>query len=89
MLDRPHLFDELHRCRDWIQAALAHGGHTHDFEDIVRAIYEGRMQLWAGERGCIVTEIVTYPRKKVLHVFLGGTSTLTWKNSRRCRAAKA
>lgn len=30
------------------------------------------MQLWAGEDGCAVTEILVYPRKKVLHVFLAG-----------------
>ena len=30
------------------------------------------MQLWPSPRGCIVTEIVVYPRKKALNVFLGG-----------------
>ena len=30
------------------------------------------MQLWPAERGCLVTEIQVYPRKKVLNVFLGG-----------------
>ena len=30
------------------------------------------MQLWPAPRGCIVTEIVVYPRKKVLNVFLAG-----------------
>ena len=28
------------------------------------------MQLWPTEKACAVTEIVLYPRKKVLHVFL-------------------
>ena len=31
-----------------------------------------RMQLWPAPRGCIVTEIVVYPRKKVLNLFLAG-----------------
>ena len=30
------------------------------------------MQLWSGERGCAVTEILVYPNKKILHVFLAG-----------------
>ena len=30
------------------------------------------MQLWLGANGCAVTEIVVYPNKKVLHVFLAG-----------------
>ena len=30
------------------------------------------MQLWPSPRGCIVTEIVVYPQKKYLNVFLAG-----------------
>ena len=41
-------------------------------QDIALGIKEARMQLWPSPRGCIVTEIVVYPRKKVLNVFLGG-----------------
>ena len=32
----------------------------------------GHMQLWMGANGCAVTEIIVYPNKKVLHVFLAG-----------------
>lgn len=46
------------------------GGNTHTFEDVVRAVWNGTMHLWAGERGCAVTEVVVYPRKRFLHVFL-------------------
>lgn len=64
--------EELQRCRPWIEAALEYSGGTHSFSDVVQGLVEGRMQLWPAERGCIVTEIVQYPKKKVLHVFLGG-----------------
>lgn len=64
--------DELERCRPWIEAALEYSGGTHIFEDIAEGIIKGDMQLWPAARGCIVTEIVVYPRKKVLNVFLGG-----------------
>lgn len=66
------LFGELARCRDWIDSALEHSGGTHLFEDVAREVLSGRMQLWSAPRGCAVTEIVVYPRKKVLHVFLAG-----------------
>ena len=66
------LFDELNRCRPWLQAALDLSGDTHTWDDIVSGIYSGQMQFWPAERGCAVTEIVTYPRKKVLHIFLAG-----------------
>jgi len=63
--------DELARCRPWIEAALEYSGGTHSFDDVVEALASGKMQLWPAPKGCIVTEIVVYPRKKVLNVFLG------------------
>jgi len=64
--------EELTRCKDWIQSALNKGGDTHSFKDIVDGVLSGHMQLWLGANGCAVTEIVVYPNKKVLHVFLAG-----------------
>lgn len=64
--------DELERCRPWIEDALQYCGGTHHFDDIAAGVYAGRMQLWPAPRGCIVTEIVVYPRKKVLNLFLAG-----------------
>jgi len=63
--------DELARCRPWIEAALEYSGGTHNFDDVAEALASGKMQLWPAPKGCIVTEIVVYPRKKVLNVFLG------------------
>ena len=63
---------ELERCRPWIEAALDRGGNTHLFEDIVSAVKAGTMQFWPAEDACAVTEIIVYPRKKALHVFLAG-----------------
>jgi len=64
--------DELIKSRDWIQSALDKGGDTHDFKDIVDGVMSGHMQLWSGANGCAVTEILVYPNKKILHVFLAG-----------------
>lgn len=61
---------ELERCRAWIEAALRYCGGTHDFDDVFNAVLDGRMQLWPTTRGCAVTEIVVYPKKKLLNVFL-------------------
>jgi hypothetical protein len=62
--------EEILRCRDWIESALKKGGGTHSFLDVVEGILSGHMQLWPGKEGCAVTEIVVYPNKRVLHVFL-------------------
>ena len=63
---------ELDRCRHWIESALHYSGGTHEFIDIVNGVLSGTMQLWAGDRGCAVTEITVYPQTKILHVFLAG-----------------
>ena len=89
--------NELERCRPWIEAALQYTGGTHEFEDIVDGIRSSRMQLWPSKRGCIVTEIVIYPRKKVLNLFLAGgeldqildmnDDIKTWAKEHGCEAA--
>ncbi len=53
---------------------MEYSGGTHDFIDVAEGIYKGTMQLWPTPKGCIVTEIVVYPRKRMLNVFLGGVS---------------
>lgn len=63
---------EPHKIQQWLEAALEYSGGTHTYDDVISGIVNGRMQLWPAERGCAVTEIVVYPRKKVLHVFLAG-----------------
>lgn len=87
---------ELERCKSWIEAALSYSGGTHDFIDVAEGIYKGTMQLWPTPKGCIVTEIVVYPRKKILNVFLGGgeldqildmhEDVITWAKAQGCNA---
>jgi len=64
--------EELIRCKPWLEAALELSGGTHTLDDVVQAIIKGEMQFWPAPKGCAVTEIVNYPRKKVLHIFLAG-----------------
>lgn len=58
--------------KKWIEDALEYSPGTHDLEDILYAISTGEMQLFANKGGCAVTQIVEYPKKKVLFVFLAG-----------------
>jgi len=66
------MVSEPERCRPWIEGALAYSGGTHDFDDIAAGIETGRFQLWPAPDGCLVTEIINYPKKRVLNVFLAG-----------------
>jgi len=57
--------------KDKIEAALKYSGGTHLFEDVADAVLEGRMQMWVCNSSIAITEIINYPRKRVLHVFIG------------------
>jgi len=66
------LQQEMLRCKKWLEAALDVGGNTHSFIDVAEKVISGHLQLWPAEKGCVVTEIIVYPNKKVLHFFLAG-----------------
>lgn len=68
----PALFDELTRCRSWIEAALEYTRGSHVWDDIVAGVYAGQFHLFAKPRGCVVLEIRQYPRKREMNVFLAG-----------------
>lgn len=61
----------INNYRKQIEAALSYGGGTHLFEDVVEAVLNKRMQMWVNGETVAITEIIVYPRKKVLHVFIG------------------
>lgn len=50
--------------------ALAHSGDTHTPDDVLRGVAAGDFQLWTGDASVIVTEIIRYPRRTDLHMFL-------------------
>ena len=60
---------QIARCREWIEAALEYGGDTHDYEHVAYGILEGAMQLWPAEDGCLVTELLQYPKKRYFTFF--------------------
>lgn len=56
--------------RELIERALVYSGGTHTFEDVQMMVATGKAQMWPAPRGVAITEIIEYPRKRVLHVFL-------------------
>lgn len=63
---------ELERCRPWIEKALERSGNLNSWEDVEKGVASGMMQLWPAPKGCVVTELVIYPRGRALRVFLAG-----------------
>ena len=63
---------KLEDYRPQIEAALEHAGNTHAFEHILEGVVEGRMQAWQNGNSIAITEIICYPLKKSLNVFIAG-----------------
>ena len=68
------MINEFQRCSHWIQAALDKGNDTHDIEHIFDGLVRGDFQFWANKECCVITEVIDYPKKRVLHIFLAGGS---------------
>lgn len=63
---------ELDRCAHWIKEAIAYAHGEFDLEHIYSELYAGNMQLWPCEDAVIITQIIKYPKRSVLHVLLAG-----------------
>lgn len=66
--------------RELLDMALERAGGTHTYEDVLELISIGEMFFWPASKSCMVTEIVQYPRKRALHVFLAAGDLEEIKN---------
>lgn len=84
------LVNSISERRDLICNALAYTEGTHTFDDIVNMIMTNRVLWWPLPNSFLITEILHYPRKKYLHVFLAGGDLTEIKsmNDELKRAAK-
>lgn len=53
-----------------VNRALEGMGNTHTFEDILALIESGAMQSFASDNTWAVTQILDFPRKRVMEIFL-------------------
>ena len=64
--------NEWDRCMPFIISALEYANHSHNIDDVKRAIEVGNAQFHPLENSAIVTEIVDYPKKSVCRIWLAG-----------------
>jgi hypothetical protein len=71
--------------QSWLEAAIWHGNGELLTEDLYVCCLQSRMQLWISvnadyvPHGALVTEVITYPRKRVVRIVaLGGKSFKEW-----------
>jgi hypothetical protein len=70
--EEPDWIKEFKRCEPYIESALDYAHDTFNLQDIVDSMAVGDLQLWPGPNSAVITQIVNYPQKKVIHVFLAG-----------------
>lgn len=70
--DIPNWVVEFIRLEPQIIAALEYSQGTHNVDDVLQQIATGELQLWPGKDSVLITQIITYPRKRALHIFLAG-----------------
>jgi hypothetical protein len=63
---------EFIRCADWLEQALEHGEGTHDLGDVLSSLLSKDRQFWPGTKCGGVTEIIDFPKKRTLNIFLAG-----------------
>ena len=62
--------DHLLGMRIQMQRALREGGDCFTISDIADWVLRGKFQYWFNEAAAVVTEVLTYPRRKMIHYFL-------------------
>ena len=53
-----------------IEIALRRGGDYLTLDDLVGLARAGKCQFWAADGAAVASEILTYPRKKILNCFM-------------------
>jgi hypothetical protein len=69
---RPAVPTDLRWYRRQVMAALEFGGGIYTFDDLCRGVNAGVMQMWPGVDSIFLTEILAFPQRKILHIFLAG-----------------
>ena len=64
---------EWNACRQWLAPAM--DGDPEE-GDLINDLILGRAQIWRGERGAFVTQLINENGQRLLHVLLGGGDLL-------------
>jgi hypothetical protein len=62
-----HLVEKLRK-------ALLHAGATHSFGDVMCAMQRGTAQGWGTSEAALVTEVISYPQRRVGRIWLAAGS---------------
>jgi len=84
LVPQDHVFSIWMQVRDYLEPAVATSNGRWTMEHLCASVTGGRTQLWIAFdeekiQGCMTTEVVQYPARKVLAMhFLGGEDFDNW-----------
>ena len=92
--EMPVWVEKFKECEKFIADALEYCNGTHDLQDVADQIARGELQLWPANETALVSQIITYPKRKSIHIFLAGgnidelinmeESVFTWAKMQGC-----
>jgi len=92
--EMPVWVEKFKECEKFIADALEYCNGTHDLQDVADQIARGELQLWPANETALVSQIITYPKRKAIHIFLAGgnidelinmeESVFTWAKMQGC-----
>ncbi|NDD54301.1 hypothetical protein EBZ39_10570 [bacterium] len=68
----PEWAEKFKECEKYIEDALQYCNGTHELQDVADQIFNGELQLWPAKDTALVSQIVVYPKRKSIHIFLAG-----------------
>jgi hypothetical protein len=66
------LQNEWDRCSKWLQDALDVSGNLATLDQVKALVDKSRAKFWFGKECAFVTEIVQFPNKRALNIWLAG-----------------
>ena len=92
--EMPVWVEKFKECEKFIADALEYCNGTHDLQDVADQIARGELQLCPANETALVSQIITYPKRKAIHIFLAGgnidelinmeESVFTWAKMQGC-----
>lgn len=71
-IDAPADLTAWERCAPWLAAALEYSLAGWTVDDLRAGVAAGQAQFWPGEGAALVTEIASYPNRRVLEAVAAG-----------------
>lgn len=68
----PEWAEKFKDYEKYVTDALEYCNGTHDLQDVADQIAAGDLQFWPANETVLITQLIQYPKRKSIHIFLAG-----------------